>query len=110
MRRWSALAFIFILCGPVAAQGVSLSLGRPDANYIFVWKDRDSQKNAADFIRVNGANQETIDVLRQHMLACIVTKGTGAIILERVSASYKIEITDGLNKGCVGIVQQEDVP
>lgn len=99
------IAFI-VLCGPVAAQEVAL--GRPGAAHVFVWKDREAQKRAVEYLRENGINQTTFKIVRDHMLSCMVDYGTPAKIVERVSASFRIEVIGGTFAGCRGIIGQED--
>lgn len=105
MRSILFLAFI-ILCGPVAAQ--EIALGRPGVDNVFVWKDREAQKRAVEYLRDNGINRTTFKIVRDHMLSCMVSYGTPAKIVERVSASYRIEVIGGAFAGCRGIIGQED--
>lgn len=105
----SIIAAMILTClGATVSHAQAINLGRPEASRVFVWKDRESQKAATAFLRDNGVNGDTWAIVKEHFLACMTAKGTPAVILKRVSASYEILITAGPCAGQTGVIQEED--
>lgn len=101
------LVLVFCCLGTIAQ---AVPLGRADVGFVYVWKDTDAQASALNFLRENGVTETTYRVVVREFTACIVKKGTEVLIMKRVSASYEIRVVDGPKAGCVGIVQEEDIP
>lgn len=110
-RNMRAILVLMLCClGGSIAQAIPL--GRADVGFVYVWKDRAAQGMALEFLRTNGVTETTYRVVVREFTACIVKKGTEVEIVERLTAaaSYEIKVLDGPKAGCVGIVQEEDIP
>jgi len=104
LRAVFLAAIAALNAGPVAAK--EISLGRSGTDNVFVWKDSDAQSEAYKLIQAGVHN--TNPALVFQLLACMVPRGTKAIITDMGFASHTILVTSGEHAGCRGVIPMED--
>lgn len=82
-------------------------LGRPGLSNVFVWRDTDAYAEAMKLLKARV--QETHPELVMQLLACIVTPGDHAVVLDAGMFSHTVMVVDGAKAGCRGLVTTEDV-
>lgn len=94
-----------IIAGPAAAQEVTI--GRAEAENVFVWKDSEAQSEALKLI---GAGvHKTNPQLVFRLMSCVAPAGSKAVVTDGGFASSTILITTGEHAGCRGVIQNEDL-
>lgn len=98
-------ALTLIGCRVAGAQ--EQTLGRPDLEEVFVWRDSAANSEGLRLIQA-GVHQRNPELVLR-LMSCIVKKGTKAVVLDGGFASSTILVTSGAHVGCRGVVHNEDL-